>query len=226
MNYYNRIKEELINNEIYKKVKDYSKNRSDLNTYYNVGKLIVEAQGGEKRAKYGDNLIKKYAEKLMLEVGKQYNYKTLFKMRKFYLIFQKVVTLSRQLTWSHYVELLKFNDLNKINYYIDVSVKQNLSVRELRFKIKNQEYERLDNITKDKLINKKNNRINDFIKNPILIKNSYNYTKITEKILKQLILEDLDNFLIELGEGFTYIKSEYKIKIGDRYNLLIYYFII
>ena len=225
MNYYNRIKEELINNEIYKKVKDYSKNRSDLNTYYNVGKLIVEAQGGEKRAKYGDNLIKKYAEKLMLEVGKQYNYKTLFKMRKFYLIFQKVVTLSRQLTWSHYVELLKFNDLNKINYYIDVSVKQNLSVRELRFKIKNQEYERLDNITKDKLINKKNNRINDFIKNPILIKNSYNYTKITEKILKQLILEDLDNFLIELGEGFTYIKSEYKIKIGDRYNyidLLLY----
>ena len=65
MNYYNQIKEELINNEVYKRVKDYSKNRSDLSTYYNVGKLIVEAQGRESRAKYGDNLIKEYSKKLI-----------------------------------------------------------------------------------------------------------------------------------------------------------------
>ena len=58
MNYYNEIKNQLINNEVYKKVKDYSKNKNDLNTYYNVGKLLIEAQGGEKRAKYGDNLIR------------------------------------------------------------------------------------------------------------------------------------------------------------------------
>lgn len=58
MNYYNEIKNELINNEIYKKVKDYSKNRNDLMTYYNVGGLLIRAQGGEKRAKYGDSLIK------------------------------------------------------------------------------------------------------------------------------------------------------------------------
>ena len=89
MNYYNEIKQELINNEIYKKVKDYSKNRSDLTTYYNVGKLLVEAQGGEKRAKYGDSLIKEYSLKLVSEVGKQYNYKTLLKIRKFYLTFKK-----------------------------------------------------------------------------------------------------------------------------------------
>ena len=227
MNYYNEIKNELINNEIYKKVKDYSKNRSDLNTYYNVGKLLVEAQGGEDRAKYGDGLIKEYSKRLITDVGKQYNYKTLLKIRKFYLFYQKVATVSRQLTWSHYIELLKFDDFNIINYYIKISINQNLSVRELRNKIKNNEYERLDDETKNKLITsvEGNDQIKDFIKHPILIKNTLNYQEISEKILKQLILEDLDNFLIELGDGFTYIKSEYKIKLGEHFNyidLLLY----
>ena len=72
MNYYDEIKNELINNEIYKKVKDYSKNRSDLQTYYNVGKLLIEAQGGEDRAKYGDGLIKEYSKRLTNELGKKY----------------------------------------------------------------------------------------------------------------------------------------------------------
>lgn len=71
MNYYNQIKEQLINNEIYKKLKDYSKNRNELNAYYNVGKLLIEAQGGEDRAKYGDGLIKEYSKKLETEVGKK-----------------------------------------------------------------------------------------------------------------------------------------------------------
>ena len=117
-NYYNQIKTELINNEAYKRVKDYSKNRSDLATYYNVGKILVAAQGGEKRAKYGDELIKNYSKRLVEEVGKQYNWITLTKMRKFYLMTQKVATVSQQLTWSHYVELLKFNDINEINTYL------------------------------------------------------------------------------------------------------------
>ncbi|MBQ9072352.1 MAG: DUF1016 family protein [Bacilli bacterium] len=222
MNYYNQIKEELINNEVYKKAKDYSKNRNDLSTYYNVGKLLVEAQGGEQRAKYGDSLIKKYSAKLVLEVGKQYNARTLRRIRQFYLLFKERIwsTVSTKLTWSHYAELLIFKDINKINYYVDISLKQNLSVRELRHKIKNKEYERLDKETKYKLVTKAENKVNDLIKNPILIKNSYNFTKITERLLKQLILEDLDNFLLELGEGFTYIKNEYKIKIGDRYNYI------
>ena len=105
---------------------------------------------------------------------------------------------------------------------------QNLSVRQLRERIKNQEYERLDDKTKEKLINNEEPKINDLIKNPILIKNSYDYKEISEKALQKLILEDLDNFLTELGEGFTYIKSEYKIKLGDRYNyidLLLYNYI-
>ena len=223
MNYYEEIKKELVNNEVYKRVKDYSKNKSDLSTYYNVGKLLIEAQGGLDRNEYGNNLIKKYALKLTKELGKGYSWRSLYNMRLFYIRFtdNKILqTLSAKLTWSHYTELLNIENVNKINYYIRITEEQNLSVRELRTKIKNNEYERLDDKTKNKLITKEDLLPKDLIKNPILIKNSYNYELISERILKELILEDLDNFLTELGDGFTYIKSEYKIKLGNRYNYI------
>ena len=102
MNYYNEIKNELVNNEIYKKVKDYSKNRNELTTYYNVDKLLIEAQGGEERAKYGDNLIKEYSKKLTNELGKKFNATLLKNIRQFYLISKIGPTLSDQLMWSHY----------------------------------------------------------------------------------------------------------------------------
>ena len=221
MNYYNEIKQELINNETYKKVKDYSKNKSDLETYYNVGRLLSEA--GKH---YGEGIIKEYSKRLTIELGIKYTSRTLFRIKQFYELFlnEKVSTLSTQLTWSHYCELLPIKDINIINYYINTTIKHNLSVRELRNKIKNKEYERLDDKTKHKLITQDKEKIEDFIKNPILIRNSYKEI-INEKLLKQLILEDMDNFLSELGEGFCYIKNEYKIKLGDRYNyidLLLY----
>ena len=221
INYYGEIKQELINNEIIKRVKDYSKNRSDLKTYYNVGKLLSEA--GKH---YGEGIIKEYSNKLTSELGKGYNSASLKRMRQFYLIIEKGATVSHLLTWSHYTELLPVNDINKINYYIKIIEQQNLSVRELRERIKNQEYERLDEKTRKKLVNNEEPKINDLIKNPILIKNSYDYKEISEKALQKLILEDLDNFLTELGEGFTYIKSEYKIKLGDRYNYIYNCFIV
>ena len=220
MNYYKEIKYELINNEITKKVKDYSKNRSDLNTYYNVGKLLSEA--GKH---YGEGIIKRYSIKLIVEVGKKYNYTLLKNTRSFYFMIQKSPTLSDLLSWSHYVELLPIENVGEINYYIKITEQQNLSVRQLRERIKNKEYERLDEKTKEKLISNEEPKVNDFIKNPILIKNSYNYKEISEKILQKLILEDMPNFLDELGSGFCFIRNEYKIKIGDRYNyidLLLY----
>ena len=219
MNYYNEIKNEFINNAIYKKVKDYTKNRNDLLTYYNVGKLLIEAQGGEERAKYGDKLIKEYSQKLTLELGKGYSVSSLKYMRQFY-IFKKGQTMFGQLTWSHYLELLKITDNNIINYYIKVVEEQNLSVREFKARIKNKEYERLDDKTKLKLINKESIEVSDLVKNPIIIRNTKNHEIISEKILKQLILDDLDNFLKELGNGFCYIENEYKIKLGDRYNFI------
>ncbi len=219
MNYYNEIKNILIDNEVTKRVKDYSKNKSDLDSYYMVGKLLIDAQGGEARAKYGDNLIKEYSKKLTNELGKGYSERNLKNMRKFYLL-QKGQTMSAQLSWSHYVELFKFNDINEFNYYVRISESQHLGVRQLRDKIKSKEYERLEIDTKSKLINKEETNVSDFIKNPIIINNKYNITNIKEKILKKLIIEDMDNFLKELGEGFCYIGSEYKIKIGNSYNYI------
>ena len=229
MNYYNEIKNELINNEVYKRVKDYSKNKNELSTYYNVGKLLIEAQGGEERAKYGDGLIKEYSKKLSEKLGGKYNITTLKRMRQFYLIIEKGATLWHQLTWSHYRELLTFDNIDEINYYIKQTGDYNLSVRELREKIKSKEYQRLDDNTKLKLINKEETVVSDFIKNPIVIRNKYNIDKesITEKILQRLILEDIPSFLKELGDGFTFVENEYKIKIGNTFNyidLLLYNF--
>ena len=217
MNYYKKIKNELINNEVYKKVKDYSKNRSDLNTYYKVGKLLNDA--GKS---YGEGIIKKYSDKLTKEFGRKYNYRNLFIMRKFYIIFkdENVNALRSQLSWTHYRELLTLNNINEIKYYIKIAETQNLSYRKLRERIKSREYERLDDNTKEKLINKEKINAGDLINDPILIRNKFDTDKISEKMLMSFILEDIPSFLKQLGEGFTFIENEYPIKIGDRYNYI------
>jgi len=186
MNYYKQIKEELINNEIYKKVKDYSKNRSDLNTYYNVGKLLVEAQGGEKRAKYGDRIIKEYSKRLTLDIGKGYSTRNLKNMRKFFIFIQKGQTMSAQLTWSHYVELLKFKDINKIAYYINISNDQKLAVRELRLRIKNNEYERLSIEIKERIMKREEQKVTELKAEHIgQIKKYMNYIDKNVKNIEQ-----------------------------------------
>ena len=214
MNYYEKIKNELINNELYKKVKDYSKNRNDLNTYYKVGKLLNDA--GKS---YGEGIIKKYSDRLTKELGKGYGLSNLKNMRRFYNI-AKSQTVSDLLSWSHYVELLKIDDINKINYYIRITEEQNLSVRKLRDRIKSSEYERLDDKTKEKLINKEEINAGDLIKDPILIRNKFDTNKISEKMLLETIMDNLEEFLSEFGDGYSFIKSEYPIKIGDRYNYI------
>ena len=215
MNYYNEIKTELINNEITRRVKEYSKNRSDLNTYYNVGKLLSEA--GKH---YGEGIIKEYSKRLTNELGKGYSISNLKNMRNFYVFFSKSQTMSGQLTWSHYIELLKLVDKEKINYYIKIIEEENLSVRELRQRIKNNEYERLDEETKKKLKTKEQLKVSDLVKNPLQIRNTSGNNEISEKVLQKLILEDISSFLKELGSGFSFIDNEYQIKIGDRYNYI------
>ena len=222
MNYYNEIKNKLIDNKVYKKVKDYSKNRNDLSTYYEVGKLLIKAQGGEERAKYGDNLIKEYSERLFNDTGRKYDITALKRIRQFYLVVEKGVPLAHQLTWSHYCELLPLKDINEINYYVKTTIEQCLSKRQLRERIRNKEYQRLDDKTKLKLINKEEIDIKDNIKNPIIIKNKLDIDKeiVSEKMLQRLILEDIPSFLEELGTGYSFIKNEYKIKLGEKYNYI------
>ena len=222
MNYYNEIKNELINNEINRKIKNYSINKSDLNSYYNVGKILNEA--GKH---YGEGIIKEYSQKLKYDLNKNYSVRLLYRMLKYYNFVseEKLPTLSAKLSWSHYDEILRFDDINKIAFYIKISEQQNLSVRQLRERIKSNVYERLPESTKNKLIKQDESNVVDFVKNPIAIRNSNKYDIFSEKVLQKLILEDIENFLEELGLGFTFIKSEYPIKLGNRYNyidLLLY----
>ena len=215
INYYDEIKNELVNNEITKKVKDYSKNRSDLTTYYNVGKLLFEA--GKH---YGEGIIKEYSKRLTNELGKGYSISNLKRMRQFYFVLEKGVAMPHQLSWSHILSILPIDDVDKINYYIKIAEEQNLSYRNLRLKIKNKEYERLDESTKEKIKEKEELKVPDLVKNPIQIKNTSGNNEISEKVLQKLILEDIPSFLDELGNGFTFVRNEYKIKIGDRYNYI------
>ncbi len=218
MNYYNKIKDTLIKNEMYKKAKDYSKNKSDLNSYYEVGRLLIEAQGGEGRAKYGNKLIKEYSERLTKELGKGYDVSNLKRMRQFYLTFPKGGTVSHLLeglTWSHVYKILSIKDENAKNYYISIIKSQNLSVRELRERIKSKEYERIG--YKSELDNPK---VTTLIKEPVIINAKKIPDKINELFIHNAILEDMSNFLKQLGIGFTYVDHEVKIKIGNNHHYI------
>ena len=128
MDYYSKIKNKIIDNEMYSIIKDYSKERYRVIAYFEIGKLLTEAGG-----KYGDKIIDEYAKKLTMEVGKKYTRRTLFRMKKFYNVFsdEKVTTMLTQLTWSHFLLLLSLNDYNEIIYYINVSKTNNLTQRQL-----------------------------------------------------------------------------------------------
>ena len=212
MKYLNDIKRLIENDIVLKKKHKLIENNYTLNTYFEIGKLIVEAQGGKERAKYGNGLIKEWSKELTNLYGKGYDYTNLSRMRKLYLTFEKVGAVPQQLTWTNLSIILPLREESKINYYINLCVKQNLSSRQLKERIKNNEYERLEYKDYIKIINDCNQiTIKDMIKNSILINTTKNIDKLSEKALKSFILEKIEEFLLELGYGFTYVGSEYKL---------------
>lgn len=219
MNYYTEIKEILINNEINKKVKDYSKNKVELESYYSVGKMLFEA--GKH---YGEGIIKEYSIKLTIELGKGYSWRNLYNMRSFYVFIEKNTILQplvAKLKWTQICTIINLDDIDKQKYYLNLSVNNILTKRELQKRIKEREYERLPESTKEKLKTNKELSLVDTIKDPILIKsNNLNVDNIKEKTLQKLILDDLNNFLSQLGKGYSYIQNEYKIKVGNTYNYI------
>ena len=166
--YYSEIKDKLIDVEVTCRVKDYSKNKVMLENYYEIGRLIVEAQGGEKYAKYGDGLIKKYSKKLMIEIDKKYSDRTLRSIRKFYVMFRGNIwkPLVSKLNWSHFLILMSLKNSNEIMYYANRCIKELLSKRELQKIIKSKEYEKLSEETKNKLIM-------EYCSNPSIITREY-----------------------------------------------------
>ena len=211
MNYLDNIKELIEKDIVLKKKHRLIENNSTLVTYFEIGRLIVEAQGGEKRAKYGNGLIKEWSKILTNKYGKGYDYTNLSRMRMLYLTFEKVGPMAQQLTWTNLSIILSIKEESKRNYYINLCIKQNLTKRQLREKIKNSEYERLEYKEDIKLLVNEELTIKDMIKNPIHIKTNKEVEKLSEKALKEFILNKIEEFLLELGHGFAYIGSEYKL---------------
>ena len=221
MNYFKNIEELIVENEANKKANALRDNSSTLQTYWNIGKLIVEAQGGEKRAKYGDNLISKWGKKLSEKYGKNYGVRTLQRMRQLFLLFPKASTLWTKLNWSHYKLILPIKNENERNYYINLVILNNLSVRELQREIKNKSFDRLSYADKEhiEIINNTNNTplsIKDMIKDPIILKTDKNMDKIDEQAIHKYIISLLEDKFLELGTGFTLAGHEYKIHIDNK----------
>ena len=212
--YYEEIEHLIKSNEINKRVRKLEENHSLVETYWQIGKLIFEAQGGSKRAKYGNELIKKWSVKLTELYGKGYNASNLRKFRQFYLSFEKSSPLGSKLSWSHYRELLIFKDANKRNYYINLCIKNNLSKRELINEIKSNSYERLiDKPDKIDIFIPNKSTITTDMKNPIIIpiQNEVN----NEHDLELSIISNLSFFFKQLGQGYSFIDNQYKISDGN-----------
>ncbi len=222
MDYFDKIRNIIEEKEVNDRVRYLESNKETIKTYFEIGKLLTEAQGGEKRAKYGDNLIKEWSVKLSKEYGKNYSRRNLELMRRFYVLFRKTNTVCSQsnLSWSHYRYLLKFDDENERNYYINRCIENNLSVRGLINEIKADSFNRLSYADKKniKLIGERENkelRIEDMLHDPIII-NIDEEEKLSEKVLKKYILKELEKVFLELGTGFTFVGSEYKVMYNDK----------
>ena len=217
--YLSNIKTEIINGNAKVAAKNYQINNVKLTMNYNIGRELVEA--GKH---YGEGIVKKYASILTKEFGSGYKEKDLYKIQQFYLLIQKVAPLERQLTWSHYKILLSLRDIKEIKYYIHITKRDNLSKRALAERIKSNEYGRLSTEAKESLLNKEELSLIQSVPSPIVLTPNKSYEVYTEKILQEIIYENLDSFMKQLGGGYFYVGREYKLNIGDKKNYIDYLF--
>lgn len=215
--YLYNIKTEIINGNAKVAAKNYQINNVKLTMNYNIGKELAEA--GKH---YGEGIVKKYAKELTEEFGKGYKTSELYKMQQFYELVQKVGALHRILTWNHYLKLLPLKNVEEIKYYISITKRDNLSKRALAERIKSNEYGRLSTEAKEKILNKEELSLIQSVPNPIVLVPNKSYEVYTEKILQEIIYENLDSFMKQLGGGYFYVGREYKLNIGDKKNYIDY----
>ena len=217
--YLSNIKTEIINGNAKVLAKNYQINNVKLTMNYNIGKELAEA--GKN---YGEGIVKKYAKELTEEFGKGYKDTELRKMRAFYELIQKCGAMHRVLTWNHYLKLLPLKNLNEINYYIDITITNNLSYRKLAERIKSNEYGRLSIEAKERILNREELSLIQSVPSPIVLTTNKSYEVFTEKILQEIIFENIEDFMHQLGGGYTFVGREYKLNIGDKKNYIDYLF--
>ena len=222
-------KKELIKlvekTEVNKGYHDYFKNKDLVNNYFEIGKLLIEAQGGEEHDTYGNKLIKTWSVELTEKFGKGYDASNLRRFRQFYSEFKMCGPLGHILTWTNIRLLLPIKNENKRNYYINMCIKKNLSKRALETEIKNNAFERLSLADKEniKLINDRNEilTIKDTLKDPVLITINEDLDNVSEEKLAKIIRKELEIFLLELGHGYAYIGKE--VRMGESYCDLLFF---
>ncbi|MBI1307228.1 MAG: DUF1016 family protein [Bacteroidetes bacterium] len=209
-----------------------------VHTYWLIGRHIVEfEQGGNEKSEYGSFLFDQLSRDLTYHYGKGFSRANLLYMRKIYLTFPKSETLSNVLSWSHYVEILRSDNELEINFYINQCIREQWSVRELKRQIKSMLFHRLA-LSKDKKTALKLSQngqeihtADDILKDPYVLEflnipDNYQYL---ENELEQKLISNLQNFLLELGKGFTFEKRQYRISISGKHffvDLVFYHRIL
>ena len=217
-NYLENIRSYIISEQARTIVRDYSANKSKLETYYKIGKELAEA--GKH---YGEGIIKKYSVDLKNEFGKSYGFTNLNYMRQFYnfvLTFPNFQPVVGNLTWTHILILLPLKNLDEIKFYINLAIRDNLSKRALADRIKLNEYGKLTPETKLKLKEEKEVNQSEMVPSTIVIPSNKLEEKLTEKVLENLIIDNISEVMGQLGEGYCFIKKQYKLNIGNNKNYI------
>jgi predicted nuclease of restriction endonuclease-like (RecB) superfamily len=205
---------------------------------WEIGRHIVEfEQLGNERAEYGSVLLARLSKDLRLQFGKGFGRRNILDMRRFYLAYQKWQTVSAKLSWSHYISLISISDNVAREFYEKQAINQNLSVRELDRQINSALFERLA-LSKDKKgvlqLSEKGHIItqpHEVVKDPYVldflkIPQSH---RITEKHLEQKIIDNLQQFLLELGKGFAFVARQFRISLRNKHfsvDLVFYHRIL
>jgi predicted nuclease of restriction endonuclease-like (RecB) superfamily len=245
----------LVNNGLYKDIKELLQraknkvyqtiNTTMTQTYYEIGKRIVEEeQGGESRAEYGTALLKNLSNELIKEFGKGYSEQNLKNMRQFFLIYQKRQTVSSEfkLSWSHYIFLTRIENADERNFYEIEAIENSWSLRELKRQFNTGLFERLS-LSKDKSKVKELaiqgqivQSMDDMIKDPYILEfvGLPELSSYSESDLEQKLIDKLEHFLLELGKGFTFVARQKRLTIDEKhfkvdlvfYNRLLKSFVI
>ena len=209
-------------------------NSAMVEAYWNVGREIVEKQGGRGRAAYGDGLIDRIAAKLTAEFGPGYTRSNLRTMRQFYLMFPICHAVSGKLTWTHYRTLITVENEAARQYYFEEAVKSKWSVRDLQRQISTQFYQRLianhvDLSSAGKLVKRGEMDARDIVRSPAILEFAgISPAEYKEKDLQTGLVKHLSKFMLELGRGFALVREQCPIQIGSEMyhcDLLFYNFI-
>jgi predicted nuclease of restriction endonuclease-like (RecB) superfamily len=208
-----------------------------VETYWNIGKQICEAQGNNDRAEYGKGLLKYLSEKLTDEFGKGFEESNLRRMRQFYVSFQNCDALRHELSWTHYRMLLKVEDVKARQFYLDECAKSNWSTRQLERQINSFYFQRLlssqdkDSIRNEIQTLEKGVDVKDIIRDPYVLEflGLEQTPNLYEKDIEQGLIDHLQKFLLELGRGFSFVSRQKRITFdGEHYfiDLVFYNYIL